>query len=97
MTRSCSSWLVWRRWSADIKAALRLSTTATLESPTQLRCITPANGPLPATGRTAVQVTLNSRDALPSAHLDGVRFAFYNPEHLGPRHLVPDRGGTPAC
>ena len=70
---------------------------ATLESPTQLRCITPANGPLPATGRAAVQVTLNSRDALPSAHLDGVRFAFYNPEHLGPRHLVPDRGGTPAC
>ena len=70
---------------------------ATLESNTQLRCITPANGPLPATGRTAVQVTLNSRDALPSAHIDGVRFAFYNPEHLGPRHLVPDRGGTPAC
>jgi hypothetical protein len=70
---------------------------ATLESATQLRCITPANGPLPATGRAAVQVTLNSRDALPSAHLDGVRFAFYNPEHLGPRHLVPDRGGTPAC
>ena len=71
---------------------------ATLESATQLRCITPANGPLPATGRMVVQVTLNSRDALPSSHLDGaVRFAFYNPKHLGPRLLVPDRGGIPAC
>ena len=67
---------------------------ATLESDGRIRCVTPANGALPATGRALVQVTLNSRDALQSGQLDGVRFAFYNPAHLGPRQLVPDRGGA---
>ena len=33
-----------------------------------MRCIAPANGPLPTTGRISLQVTINGIDPLPSDH-----------------------------
>ena len=82
---------------------------ATRVSDGAMRCIAPANGPLPATGRISLQVTINGFDPLPtepasssssgssgsgSSSGSEVFYSFYNARHVTPRTVEPAHGGA---
>ena len=62
-----------------------------------LLCATPANGPLPSTGRKDIRLTLNDcYDAMPprDAGIQVPAFTYYNAAAVRAKLVVPNRGGA---